>query len=446
LTTTTSAWLTTGNTGTTAGTNYIGTNDAQAFIVKTNGTAPANERMRFLTTPQITVNRTTALAGDLFSVYGTGAGGPINSVAGQTDFPINGYSTAGFAGLYGENTGTGQGVLGSNSSTGVGVYGVNNNVNGIGVFGLNQAAGIAVGAVSTGGFAVNGATNGPLVTGIRGFNQSATGTGIIALGTNITAGTVLAGGSGLAANGTANGVFAIGTNAATGIGVMGGGSNITAISNTGQGEGVVGNGVSFGTTGYATAPLSNDRWGGYFDYLSSANGFAFVGGRTGATDYTIAGAGTKLTLVKDDQNQWRGLACIEAPEILFQDYGQGQLVNGVCHIELDPLYAQNVLIDGEHPLNVFIQLEGNCAGVYVTNKTATGFDVVELNGGTSNVAFSWTCTANRADTKDAGGNVTSNFANWRFPVMPGPMRGTVSQPAVIQAPAMKAPALPEKGL
>jgi len=44
---------------------------------------------------------------------------------------------------------------------------------------------------------------------------------------------------------------------------------------------------------------------------------------------------------------------------------------------------------------VFIQLEGDCRGVYVTNKTASGFDVVELQGGTSNANFSYRVVCRR---------------------------------------------------
>jgi hypothetical protein len=433
ITSTTAAWLTTGNSGTTAGTNFIGTTDAQAFVVKTNGAAAGNERMRFYTTPQATINSTTTFAGDLFAVYGSNYPGATNTVANQTDYPISGYSAGAFAGLYGENTGNGQGVLGINAANGVGVFGQNGNNAGVGVFGNNTAGGIGVGGLSTTGFGVNGVANGALVTGVRGFNQNATGTGIIALGTNIAAGSVLANGSGLSANGTANGVYAIGTNTATGIGVMGGGNNITGITNTGTGEGVVGNGTSFGTTGFAAAALSNDRWGGYFDFLNSVNGFAYVGGRTGNIDYAILSAGTKSTMIQDQSGQNRVMFCTEAPEVLFQDFGEGQLVNGKAHVTIDPVLAMNM--DPNKPVKVFIQLEGNCQGVYVENKSINGFDVVELNNGNSNTKFTWQIVGNRANT------ATSQYADARFPVGPQRVQSTQAQPAQVEAaPATPAPA------
>ncbi len=115
------------------------------------------------------------------------------------------------------------------------------------------------------------------------------------------------------------------------------------------------------------------------------------------------------------------LYCPEAPEIFFQDYGDGQLVNGKAHIELDPDFAKNVTINEKHPLRVFIQLEDDCYGVYVTNKTKTGFDVIELNGGSSNAKFMWTVTANRADDIDENGNIISKYADVRFAPAPGPL-------------------------
>jgi hypothetical protein len=439
------AWLTTGNAATTAGPNFLGTTDGQELVIKTSGNAATNERMRFLTTPQIVINRTAAQSGDYFSVYGTGAASAINSIASQTDYPINAYSTGAFAGVYGENTGSGQGLLGSNSGTGSGVYGASNNVNGFGVSGINQTTGIGVFGSSSGGFGISGTTNGATVAGIRGLNQASNGTGIVGLGNNLTVASLLPAGSGLAANGTAAGVYAVGTNTSSGVGVMAGGSNITSINTTGQGEGITGNGAIYGVTGFARAALANDRWGGYFDYMNSGASYAFVGGRTGGTDYAIISLGAKSTMVKDENGRNRVLYCTEAPEVLFQDFGAGRLQQGRAHITIDPLLARNIQVDEKHPLKVFIQLEGDCKGVYVTNKTATGFDVTELQNGNSDISFTWQIVANRADLKDSNGNVSSAFANNRFPF--GPERIlTTAQPAIISAVPATTPPLPKKGV
>jgi len=124
--------------------------------------------------------------------------------------------------------------------------------------------------------------------------------------------------------------------------------------------------------------------------------------------------GSKSTVVKDKNNQERLLFCNESPEVMFEDYGEGQLVNGKAHIALDSLFAMNVTINEKHPLRVYIELLGDCNGTYVTNRSASGFDVCELNHGTSNTAFQWHIVCNRANEAGEG----RDYAEKRFPVGP----------------------------
>ncbi|HEY6160006.1 MAG TPA: hypothetical protein VI112_02255 [Bacteroidia bacterium] len=360
VTSTNAAWLTTGNSGIN-GTNYLGTNNAADLIFKTNSI----ERMRTFSAGTINVNNaTTVVAGDIFSVFGTGMVGAISPLG---DWPINGYGTGNGAGVYGSGS----------SATGFGVYGNNSNASGTGVIGGGNGGG----------------------------------------------GTYMVTGSGGAFTGIPLGALGYGTNVGTGIGLLGVGNGLASPFQTPvSGSGVHGDGLDYGMTGYANGNMTlpaNGRWGGYFDFLASANGFAYVGGRVGATDYGIYSLGTKFCGVAGFNGEYRGMACPEAPEILFQDYGSGQLVNGKAHITLDPLFSKNIYIDDQRPLKVFVQLEGDCKGVYVTNKTINGFDVIELDGGSSNVKFTWEVVANRADTKDENGNVTSVYSTFRFGVMPG---------------------------
>jgi len=137
----------------------------------------------------------------------------------------------------------------------------------------------------------------------------------------------------------------------------------------------------------------------------------------------IIGPGTVNTIVNDLDGNRVALSCPEAPENLFQDYGSGQLVNGRAHIELDPILSKNIVVDATHPLRVFVQLEGDCNGVYVTNKSAIGFDVVELMNGISNTSFTWTVTANRADEVLPDGSV-ARYSEERFAPAPGPVAKT----------------------
>jgi hypothetical protein len=215
--------------------------------------------------------------------------------------------------------------------------------------------------------------------------------------------------------------------------------------------GVVGTGIQAGIMGTSTNPPSNNTtrqggyfsvtntastvqatasiagkgpnlfggnlyYGGFFDGGQSTNDFAYVGVRIGTTDYGIASAGTKATMIKDSNDDYRIMHCTEAPEILFQDFGEAKLVNGKAVIRIEELLSESIA--NNKPVKVFIQLEGNCNGVYVTNKSNKGFEVIELNNGTSNVNFSWQIVGNRADVKDRNGNITSKFADVRFPIGP----------------------------
>lgn len=417
-----SGWNLTGNINTDPNTNFIGTTDATNVLFKTNNT----ERMRITNSGTVLINGTTRQSiQDALEVIGAGFGGSINAFP----FPINGYSAGAYAGVYGENNGSGQGIWGECTGTGTGVMGSASNT-GIGVQGF-----------AAGNFGIVGQTSNTGFSGVRGINTDANGTGILGSGNNTTTVSLYGNGSGVAANAAYLGTYSIGSNAALGFGVAGLGNGFTTFPNFGAGGGVVARGETYGVIAFASAsttPVANGKWAGYFDYLPSGNGFAFVGGRSGNTDYGILSTGVKSTMVKDAQNRNRVMYCTEAPEVLFTDYGTARLVNGRVHVTIDPLLARNIFISADKPLKVFIQLEGDCKGVYVTNKTAAGFDVIELQNGTSNTPFSYQLVANRADATDANGRVSS-YANNRFPIGPDRIQGTSSNTSVHSSSCQHAP-------
>jgi len=105
--------------------------------------------------------------------------------------------------------------------------------------------------------------------------------------------------------------------------------------------------------------------------------------------------GSKSAVVKMDDSRYRKVYCQESTENWFEDFGEGQLINGSVHIELDPLFLQTVTIDANSPIKVFIQLnDEHCNGTAVRRGT-TGFDVIELQQGVSNAAFSYRVVAKR---------------------------------------------------
>mgnify|MGYP000191500637 CR=1 FL=1 len=108
--------------------------------------------------------------------------------------------------------------------------------------------------------------------------------------------------------------------------------------------------------------------------------------------------GAKNAVVNIDGKK-RLIYCQESPEVWVEDFGSGKLVNGRAHIELDPTFLKTVTINEEHPMQVFIQLYGDCNGVYVV-RGKTGFDVIELRDGKSNVEFGYRVVAKRKGFED----------------------------------------------
>jgi hypothetical protein len=427
ITSPTAVWLANGNAN--AGGAFLGTTDGQPLSIKTGGSSGNNERMQFSNSPQIFINGLIGFPGTLLSVYGSGHGLARNSISNQTDIPIGAYSTGNFSGVYGENTGTGQGIYGNNTSTGYGVRGSNNN-SGAGVYAQNTAGGAGLKAFSQNGYAINANNVSPGTAAILGMNSSS-GTGILGSGIGSTLPfNPAAGGTGVGGTGTNIGVYGATRFSSAGVGVVGTGATITTITTTALGEGVSGNGNIFGVAGTGLGPGSGSSWGGYFSSTSNVNAYSYVGGRTGNTNFAILSAGTKSTIVKDEQDKGRIMFCPEAPEVLFQDYGSGNLQNGSAHITLDKLLVRNIRVDETHPLKVFIQLEGDCNGVFVTNKTPNGFDVRELKQGQSNVSFTWQIVATRADDKAVSGEIISSFSDLRFPMAPEPPKMKVSKVVV----------------
>ncbi len=444
------SWLLTGNAGTTAGTNFIGTTDSQDFIFKSAGNAAANERMRISKDGNISINNAGYQAGDVFSVYGNGTTtGTVANTSALGSFAINGYSNSGLgagAGIYGEQAGAGIAIWGN--STGYGVYGATNangtspgvygenynastalpiNVSAYGVYGTNNrvpsGTGSSIGVVGrvdatvTAGTAVGVYGFSASITGygMRAYNQNVSGTGLLTSGQNV-AGTFLTAGSGGAFTGSTTGGFGYGTAVSNGTGLVGGG-NAGGITTLTSGSGVAGTGVAIGVAGFSTSTAAINRGGGYFS-SNAGTSYAYVGGITLlGVNRKIEGNGTVNTTVKDTQGNNVVLSAPEAPENLFQDYGTGQLINGKALITLDPIFSKNIIVNEQHPLRVFIQLRDDCKGVYVTHETASGFEVKELQNGNSSARFYWTVTANRADEINPDGTVSKYSAERFAPAM-----------------------------
>ena len=396
-------WKLTGNAGTTAGTNFLGTTDDVSLVFKTKN----NERMRISNTGNVGIGTTTP--GYPITVVSTAltSGAFFNTSTSTNNYGVYGQcsSTDGYG--YGGNFKGGYvGAFGFVNPTGsdnyIGIKGQVNGGSGInyGTYGYANTSSTAFGAYG------NSTTTGSGWSyGVYGYSTSNSGTPVGTYGRVVVA----------------NGYGVFGSNgSATGTGIIAKGNNLSTFYYPSKGTGLAANGDSIGLYSYGTN-TGNNIWGGYFAARNNTDEYAFVGGNYNGTAYKIFGQGSVGTIVKRNDGTRAGMTCPETPEILFQDYGVGKLVNGKAHIDLDPNLAKNIIVNKKHPLRVFVQLEGDCKGVYVTNKTQIGFDVIELQNGKSNVNFSWTIVANRADVYDNNGNIISKNADIRFPDAPGPM-------------------------
>ncbi len=356
-------------------------------------------------------------AGNNSGTVGTLSGGSGGAFTGVTTGAY-GLATAasnstGVIGV-GNNSGLSTLTVGSGGAFGgetVGIYGRGvNATSGNGVVAVGNGGNI--GTLLTGG---SGGTFFSTNTGVYAVASTiASGTGIIGVGNNGTAAT-LAGGSGGAFSGSTTAVYAA-ASASTGTGMVGVGNGAVLQTDpagsggafTGTTDGVYAHATSV-AQGVAAIKTFNAATAGdvYVNYLSDGT----LG--TAGTAYKIIGTGTVSTIVKNENNQRVALHAPEAPEILFEDYGKGSLVKGFSHISIDPTFSKNIIVNDKHPLKVFVQLYGDCNGVFVSNATVTGFDVKELQKGTSNVSFMWHIVANRADEQLENGLVSYN-ADARF--------------------------------
>jgi hypothetical protein len=223
-----------------------------------------------------------------------------------------------------------------------------------------------------------------------------------------------------ATSGTTYGIY--GLNASTGgRGVYGEATATTnytygvyGVSHSSMGLGVYGEatamwGNTYGIYGLCNSPsgravygrsvaLSGDSQGVFGDSWSNT-GIGVYGRNISSSGYGVyssgnfAASGTKSCVVKTSQGPTL-MYCQESPENWFEDVGRGELIDGRAHVELDPLFLETVTINESHPMNVFVQLRGDCRGTFV-RESFTGFDVIELQGGTSSVPFVYRVMAKR---------------------------------------------------
>jgi hypothetical protein len=267
-----------------------------------------------------------------YGVFVSGSGFEGVTVDG-TIYPIVGYGGSGYVASYGENVNDG--------SFNVGVQGVE--------YGTTQ-----------------------IDLGVEGYSASVEGVGTYgeAISASIE-GSTISGSAAVGAWGDTSGDW----------GVLG---------TTDEGDSIVGFNAS---EPFATGYFENDEVSS-----SDAPVLVTVGGNVGgACMFDVSGdmycSGSKSAVVPVDGGARKvALYAVESPKNWFEDFGSGRLSSGSAVIELEPTFAQTVNTQSYH---VFLTPNGDCKGLYVSQKSAGGFEVRELGGGTSSIEFDYRIVAER---------------------------------------------------
>ena len=348
-------------------------------------------------------------------------GGKGNGVVGNANVGngIVGNATTG-TGVVGNSTATSgktTGVAGTNaSSAGYGVEGTSPNV---GVFGNGTGSG-GIGLDGHGTFiGAKGISSGSsgVTRGIYGQNSSPSGYGVEGTSGNVGVYGTSAGASATGAGHGNAGVWGDSGGAANSgyAGVLGtaDGNSAGWFLNNGTSSTVVARNSGNGPAGaFFSDSLNSESPDGYGatlfveqNNLGSSNQPSFVlwasagamldGGIFCEMDTTAnwnCNDGTATVTVRSGTRRV-ALNSVQSTEHWFEDAGSGQLSNGSARVELDPIFAGTVNTGIEY--HVFLTPKGDCKGLYVTNETTTAFEVHELGGGTSGIAFDYRIMAKR---------------------------------------------------
>jgi hypothetical protein len=165
-----------------------------------------------------------------------------------------------------------------------------------------------------------------------------------------------------------------------------------------QSQAVTGVSADSLSVGIPTAFFDNSS-GSAADPVVETFGFTVGGMCIIDTSGNVSCSGTKSAVVPVDNDARKvALYAEEAPQNWFEDAGTGMLYGGSAIITLEPVFAQTVNTGKDY--HVFLTPNGDCKGLYVTQKTEKSFVVRELGGGTSNIAFDYRIMALRKGYED----------------------------------------------
>jgi hypothetical protein len=291
-----------------------------------------------------------------------------------TGLIIGGSSSSGTAGVLGE-------AYASSGQT-YGVGGVAASPAGYGVEGLNAAGGTG------GGIGVYGSTSSQLGAGVEGVNSQSDGLyfGAGVVGQGVYTGVL----------GTASGSSNTSQEVFVGPGVWGDTGGAAESSYVGVVGTADDNSAAnfFNNSPQATVYLGNDSSANNgADLVLYAQGGYFGGSCTIDVSGNLTCSGSVQGVVNAGGSRKVALNTISSPEHWFEDAGSGQLSNGEAVVNIEAVFGETVNTGVEY--HVFLTPKGDCEGLYVSNETATGFEVHELRGGHSSIAFDYRIMAKR---------------------------------------------------
>lgn len=289
------------------------------------------------------------------------------------------------------NSGIGSGLLGSNVSQGDGVDGT------------TTGTGKGVSGTSTGGgYGVFGGTD-TIAAGVEGFNggsQSPGGPGVDGTSDN---GAGVTGESETASGGVE------GSNSNTGDGVDGraarGGNGVLGVSEQGYGVQGQSSAKDAGVGGFSFSENSSEGAAGVYGqslegigvygYAESSNGYGLYSQGNAFVDGEIYTEGSCKNGCTRTRQEAAFAARTSQPTI--DDIGENVLRHGVAQVALAADFANT--IDSSKPYVVLLTPEGDAA-LYVASRSARGFEVRQVGGGRSTIAFAYRIVAKPYGLKD----------------------------------------------
>ena len=414
-------WALSGNSGTTAGTNFIGTTDAVDVRIRTAGTDRWN--ISNSNAGQLQSYSLGSATAPTYSFQGDQNTGMFSSAADFLNFTTAGTQrmAIGSTGNVGINVAPSAYKLDVNSGTGDAIFGRSNNVGGILGYETNFTFGVTPQTINGAGvYASN-----PAAGYTSMFSQS---TGAATVAANINYSNVWIANYNLVDNASAtfNPSSSYSqlnvTNATLGgdhNAIFGYSNRGTTTGNPGFTIGIAGiadsqNQDSVGVQGTAFTN-SSTRAGGYFEslnYTGTLQAFAWVGTSFGGINRKITGTNAVSEIVPTEKHGRITLTCPESPEYWYQDYGTVQMVNGKATIVLDEILADIIVVDDENPIRVTCTPVGMpyFNGITIMSQTKNSVEILELNGGNHSGKLQYQLIL----------RPKTGYGEGRFPQAPGP--------------------------